>query len=854
MRLIISFLTLLTMVLNAHANNGLLPSHIKIHWQLVTNNYQQQNQFLATITLVNQHSQAKIPTHGWHLYFNGFKDAVVKQPGAGLEVYRVQGDLFCIVPTAEFSGIAPGDSVIFNFIGQGWVFNISDAPTGFYWVWDSEPQTAFNVTNVITSGPADIAKFSREAGKAPDHVTPGQVYQANKSIAHVPANMVQQVVPTPVLFTSSKGVFSINKKTCIVADSNFNSEASYLATELEPFLKHKLPMGMATQNAIILKTNASIANQGYELNVTPNYIQISASGPAGIFYGIQSLKSLLPLNSWQSPQAQLPINGCHITDYPRFGYRGLHLDVARNFQTKTQVFKLLNYMAMYKLNVLHLHLTEDEAWRIEIPGLPELTNIGAKRGHTTDNKHNMPPAYGSGANVNNPQSGYYTRADYIEILQFAKSRHIQVIPEIETPGHARAAIKAMESRYEQLLAQGKNIEASAFLLSDLHDKSVYRSAQYFSDNVMCVALPSVYKFIETVTDALIAMHLEAGMPLKTIHLGGDEVPSGTWEKSPLCQALIASLGNKNLAQTSDLWLYFWAKVDTLLKNRGLYLSGWEEIGMRHTLRHGQPTMIVNPELANKGFHTYVWNTVIGWGAEDLPYRLANGGYNVVLCPVTHLYFDLAYQNHFDEPGQYWGGFNDLEQPFSFIPFHYLKNLKTDGFNQPISTDALLGKDHLTDYGKTNIVGIQGQLWSENIRTPAQLEYFALPKMLALAERAWAANPQWAIENDPLKSGELYQMAWSQFVSALGHRELVKLAYYQGGAGFRIPTVGAILHNGQVWANLQLPGLVIRYTTNGTEPTPQSTEYVSPINHKGIIKLRAFDATGRGGRTIEIENK
>jgi hexosaminidase len=151
------------------------------------------------------------------------------------------------------------------------------------------------------------------------------------------------------------------------------------------------------------------------------------------------------------------------------------------------------------------------------------------------------------------------------------------------------------------------------------------------------------------------------------------------------------------------------------------------------------------------------------------------------------------------------------------------------------------------------LGIQGELWSENIRSAADLEYLAFPKMLGLAERAWAADPEWATTNDVALSKQRYQTSWNQFVNGVGKRELTKLNYYQGGVNFRIPTVGAKQINGQIHANIQLPGLTIRYTTDGSEPAINSKQYEQPITEKGVIKLRAFDSKGRGGRTIKMNN-
>lgn len=824
---------------------------LKIDWQLVTNNYQGKEQYLFTIRLTNNGKKAMLPATGWTIYYNANREVIKNPVEQPLETFRIHGDLFYLKPTASFKGLKPGESIQIEGIGGAWAFNISDAPAGYYLVWDNAPQKAHAITKTTATPPADINKFKRSPDQVNDQVTPEMVFDQNKNITNIPEDKLPRVFPTPVSLKQGEGFFTINPETSIQSDPLFSQEAAYLAAELGSFIGKTL--SISEKGKINLISDKNISAEGYELEVSTTAIGIRASTQAGIFYGIQSLKSMLPVAAWKAPSTSVSLPCASVKDAPRFGYRGLHIDVARNFQTKEQVIRMLNWMAMYKLNKLHFHFSEDDAWRVEIAALPELTTVGVQRGHTLDSKNHMPSAYGSGGDLSNPQSSFYTRQDYIDILRFAKSRHIEVIPEIETPGHARAAIKAMDARYRRLVQEGKETEAKAFLLSDPDDKSDYLSAQNFKDNVMCVAQPGVYNFIATTVDAFISMHNEAGMPLKTIHVGGDEVPQGVWEKSPIAQQLLKSLPANRYKQTSDLWIYYWEKVNQILKERNLYVSGWEEIGMRESKVDGNRVMMVNPEFANNNFHTYVWNTVIGWGAEDLPYRLANGGYKVILCPVSNLYFDLAYQKDFQEVGYYWGGFVDIDKPYYFIPYDYLKNTTVDRFGVPVDPKVLQGKDRLTDYGKSNILGIQGELWSENIRSAADIEYLAFPKMLGLAERAWAADPEWATTKDTELSKTLYNKDWSEFVNVVGKRELTRLNYYQGGAGFRIPTVGARVIDGTVQANIQLPGLTIRYTTDGTEPTINSKQYEQPITEKGLIKLRAFDSKGRGGRTIEIRN-
>lgn len=853
MKAAIFFCLCFPFLLFAQKYEPFLPENLKIDWQLVGNHYQGAEQYLSTFRLTNDHKKTVLPPAGWVIYFNANRDVVKKDVGHGLAMERIHGDLFRLWPTAAFKGLKPKESILLECVSGAWAFNISDAPAGFYWVWDSEPTKPYAISKVTLAPPSDFDRF-RRSDEPNDQVTPEMVFEQNKGIAQVPEPQLPKIFPSPAAYQEKAGEFRLGTEAAIATDALFEKEAAYLAAELQAFLGAQPRIATAPQGTIRLRVDSALPPEGYALEVSTNGIELAAAAPAGMFYAIQSLKCLFPLTAWQQAAPSFSLPCVAVKDNPRFGYRGLHLDVARNFQSKAEVMRVLNWMALYKLNTLHFHFSEDEAWRIEIPALPELTTVGVKRGHTLDSKTQMPATYGSGGDANNPQSGFYTRQDYIDILKFAKARHIEVIPEIESPGHARAAIKAMNARFERFMREGKPAEARAYLLADPDDKSVYLSAQNFTDNVMCVALPSVYHFVETAVDALIEMHQTAGMPLKTIHMGGDEVPVGVWEKSPLCQTLLKSLPADRYKQTSDLWLYYWEKVNAILKERGLYVSGWEEIGMRETKVDGNRQMMVNPTFANENFHTYVWNTVIGWGTEDLPYRLANGGYKVVLCPVSNLYFDLAYQKDFYEPGYYWGGFVDLDKPFYFIPFDYLKNTKVDRFGNPIDPKVLAGKDRLTDYGKSNIVGIQGHLWSENIRSAEGLEYLAFPKVLALAERAWAADPEWAQTKDARTREVLYQKAWSTFVNVVGKRELPRLNYYQGGAQFRIPTVGAKVVNGAVEANIQLPGLDIRYTTDGTEPTLQSPVYTAPIAAKGLVRLRAFDRKGRGGRTVQVEHK
>jgi hexosaminidase len=207
---------------------------------------------------------------------------------------------------------------------------------------------------------------------------------------------------------------------------------------------------------------------------------------------------------------------------------------------------------------------------------------------------------------------------------------------------------------------------------------------------------------------------------------------------------------------------------------------------------------------------------------------------------------MAHYKSFDEPGYYWGAFVDVDKPFSFIPYDYFKNTSVDRNGLPVNKSIFIGKQRLTDYGKANILGLQGCLWGENIKTPERAEYMIFPNLLGLAERAWAADPQWATETDTAKSNAGYQQAWVNFLNILGKRELPRLTYYGGGYNYRIPKPGVVLQNGRYLVNMQYPGFTIRYTINGKDPDAKSKVYNNNVTITGDnVKFRAFDNKGNG---------
>ena len=430
-----------------------------------------------------------------------------------------------------------------------------------------------------------------------------------------------------------------------------------------------------------------------------------------------------------------------IEDWPDLAYRGLMLDVSRDFTSKDNLLKLIDILDHYKVSRLHLHLGDDEGWRVAIDGLPELTSYGAYRGIPVLNEDGsisepdaLMPTYCVTPDRNDKATlgnGYYSKADFIEILRYAWERRISVIPEFDTPGHSRAAIKSMEYR-------ARTTGDRTYLLSEPEDVSEYMSVQDYNDNAINVALPSTYAFIEKVFDGLIAMYKEAGAPLVAIHVGGDEVPEGAWVGSPACKALMEQAGKDDLGWLKD---YFIGRVLDIAEAKGVKVAGWQEVG-----QHLEPATF--EKLKRNLAFTNLW--AVSHGRDELAYNYANDQVPVVLSNSSNTYFDLAYNPSKTERGHNWAGFIDERRSFSFLPYDIYRSVRWDDKGRAATNLATAGegKPVLTAEGKPYIIGVQGQLWTETIRTFDHVTYYLFPKAVGLFERGWNADPAWAATTTP----------------------------------------------------------------------------------------------------------
>ncbi len=436
-----------------------------------------------------------------------------------------------------------------------------------------------------------------------------------------------------------------------------------------------------------------------------------------------------------------------IEDWPDFGYRGFMLDISRNFTNKDNILKFIDLLAHYKASVFHLHFGDDEGWRVEIPQFPELTTYGAyhefpykdENGNYTETNYLLPSYNGSvdPKDLTSSANGHLTAAEYVEIVKYAWERRITVIPEFDTPGHSRAAIKAMQ-------AYAKRTGDDSYLLSDPEDKSEYCSVQYYKDNALNVALPSTYRFIEVVFDQLIAYHKEAGAPIPAIHVGGDEVPHGAWVGSEPCQKIMAERGWDNIELLKS---YYIENVLDIAESRGVKISGWQELVM-DLEDHVYERMKKNLYSVN------FWHT--GTGNEEFPYKYANDGVPAVLSNMTNTYVDFAYTPDKTERGLSWGGFVDERRSFSLLPFDIYRSVRWDDKGRIRNIEKLPeGKTQLV--AKQNIIGVQAQLWTETVRSFGHVTSYVFPKVCGVFERAWNASPSWegtTVADDPAFMAEL----------------------------------------------------------------------------------------------------
>lgn len=808
---------------------------IAIDWECLANGLE-GDRFAARLTLRNVSAQPIAP--GWRLYFNTCRKVVPETVERGFRIEHVNGDLFCL-RAPEHASWLPGEKYEAGYQARFWAISVTDAPLGFYLI------TAAG--EVVDLGDPRILPFSRPAQlrRSPGDRVPtmdaARRFAANGAVSLLAPDAVGRITPRPLSAAFAAGACRVGCDTPVRCAPALEAEAALLRAVLAGLA----PVGAGVE--ILLETGAVDAatpapHEAYLIEIGAAGVRLRGAGAHGVFNGVQSLRQLAGAGG------VLPFG--RVLDAPRFAHRGMMLDVARHFADVGTVLRLLDCMALYKLNRFHFHLTDDEGWRLPITALPELTEVGARRGVPVDGRPCLPPSFGSGPCVDTPAgSGHYSHEEFIAILRFAHARHIEVIPEFNMPGHARAAVQAMRVRHERLLAAGDAEGANRYRLDDPEDGSVYESVQLWHDNVICIARPSVDRFIDAVVTEVVGLFRTAGVPLRAIHTGGDEVPAGAWLGSPLCRARMAQHGWTGV---HELRADFVARCRAILARHGLAFAGWDDTALAPPDGQGA---VADPRFAGPGFQVYVWNNATGSGQEDCAWRLANAGYEVVLANAAHLYFDLAYAKDPQEPGYYWAGFVGTRNAFAFCPLDLAAIPGVDQMGRPLAQELAARLVPLAAPGR--VLGLQGQLWGENALSRARIEYLAAPRLLALAERAWSPDPRWQDIADADERAGRIALDWNEFANRLGQRALAQLDQAPLAYAYRLPPPGAVFEDGRVHANVAFPGLVLRYSFDGAEPDAASARYTAPLfapPGAATFRIASFDTRGRKSRVVTLDLK
>ncbi|MFL1805683.1 beta-N-acetylhexosaminidase [Plesiomonas shigelloides] len=426
------------------------------------------------------------------------------------------------------------------------------------------------------------------------------------------------VIPCPLVQHEQDGHFTLNEHTTLsLMTPQADAAVQWLQDEVVARCGLALPLVPATspERAIWFECDPTLAPAQYQLTIQPQHIRVRAAQREGFIYAVASVLQLLPATPAHAPSGTYCLPCTEIDDQPLHGYRGMMLDCARHFHSVATVKRLINQLAYCKFNYFHWHLTDDEGWRVEINAYPQLTNIGAWRGP----QETLLPQYTCLAERH---GGYYRQSEIREVIAYAAARGITVIPEIDIPGHCRAAILSLPE-----------------LLRDPQDRSQYRSIQYYNDNVLSPALEGTYTFIRTVLAEICAL-----FPSPFIHIGADEVPEGVWTASPACQAMMQTLNYHSPKELQGHLLRF---AEEILHQHGKRMMGWEEA------THG--------EKVSKD------TIIFPWRGEEAGMECIHQGYDVIMQPGQYTYLDMAQSHNPDEPGVDWARSVNLEQAYHYEP-------------------------------------------------------------------------------------------------------------------------------------------------------------------------------------------
>ncbi|MEZ8143956.1 beta-N-acetylhexosaminidase [Enterovibrio sp. FF113] len=820
----------------------------------------------VNMTVVNEGDA--VASNDWTIYLHSIR-VFLDVASDDFTIEHLTGDLYALTPTQSFDGFAAGEKIEIPLIAEYWqLFETDFMPRAYVVAGDATPKTIASMdTENVDAFVAEIDgnKWKRTPEDNNILATAASRFAKNSDVAQLSDGAIEaSIIPTPLKTKQMRGALHV---TSGFAVTNNALDADQLAA----FEDRAALLGVNVDGDIALNIHVDATafsgeeavSGAYKLAVNAAGVDVLGFDSVGAFYGLQSLMALMD----KDDSGMLP--WVAIEDAPRFEYRGVMVDVARNFHSKEAMLRTIDQMAAYKLNKLHLHLTDDEGWRLEIPGLPELTEVGADRCHDLSETSCLLPQLGSGPTTENFGSGFFSKADYMEILRHAKARGIEVIPEIDMPAHSRAAVVSMEARYSKYAEQGDLAKAEEFRLMDPLDTSNVTTVQlYDKRSFINPCMDSSVNFVDKVITEVKAMHAEAGMPLTTWHFGGDEAKNiklnagfqdvnaaepVSWKgnidlskedkpfaKSPVCQKAIAEGVAEDFGHLPS---YFAERVSKVVAAHDIpNFQAWQD-----GLKYSKDASAFDTDNVRVNF----WD-VLYWGGDASAYEWANKGYDVIVSNPDYVYMDMPYEVDPKERGYYWATrATDTRKMFGFAPENLPQNAETsvdrdgNGFN---------GKGTVESKG---FHGLSAQLWSETVRTDEQYEFMVFPRVIAAAERAWhkadweldyQAGKAFNLDTDHVNKDAQLQ-DWTRFANVMGQREMAKLD--AAGIQYRIPVPGAMIEAGKLHMNISMPGLPLQYSVDGGETW---ADYAAPVtvSDASNVKVRALSADKqREGRVVSL---
>lgn len=805
-----------------------------------------ENNAMDVVFTVTNNTSIDFVENKWSLHWNQILGEPLQESlPDGIDFERVNGNSYLILRFGDSWQLRAGESISFSAVTTGLMNRLPLGPRGAFVVTPS--QTIDLQTNIDWQKAEGLDGLNLPTAK--------DRYQNLANIKNIPTDSIAWVVPSPKFSSTpqSERKRLTNWNVYINGKAESDEFDSLLKAPFEKIVSTLFPAVVidwveSDEGAnVILNHREDIAPEEYHLEIKEDQVVVGTGSYGGLFYALQSLLQIDQIAALEN--RGWPI--IQISDSPRFKYRGFMLDISRNFYGLDKLKQIIDLMAMFKLNHFDIKLSDDEGWRLEIPGLPELTEIGAKRGFTTDESDQLIPMYGSGANGGETGNGFLSQDDFISLLQYAKAKNITIIPQLSFPSHARASIVSMDVRRNRLNALGDNEGAEMYALSDPNDNSVYQSAQLYNDNTINICMESSYRFFDKVVEEVAAMYREADVPFKQFGIGADELPYGVWEGSPICYNSVNS--NSTGIDFERAYNNALIRLKESIEKHGAIMSGWEDFLLVHS-KNSQSETKLKEERFNYEVIPYSWNNTWRGGREDMVYKLANAGFKTVMSNSSAFYFDMANDNDMDAFGLSWSGYVDYFDTWAIDPQDIFAN---SVLNQKhiIQSDYISKTTKLKPSKRDNLIGIQSQLWTETVTNHLILEQMLVPNLIVFAERAWAKQPDWISNTAPTQEQKMLK-EWNYFLNVLGKRTLPVLHHRFPEIVYDLPKPGGVIENDTLYVRSQFPGLQVRYSLDGSVPNQTSKLYQYPIliDSDDVVVLRSFDTQLNGGKSIRVSQE